>query len=658
MGGILAVSMSLFSKTADALAQRLAGAADALKFHERKDKVEQWMMARRRLLSDVGIWYHADYAAPGLAQSARMPHVDLERGHKVVHALEALGLLWERDVRKGAPIPLRALLRAHSLEYLESVTEADKLARIFGLEPEHVDIDALLKSQRRAAGGTLRASRWALARRGRRAFNLGGGFHHAEPERGAGFCVYNDIAASILTLRKNGFRDPCAIVDLDFHQGNGNSIAFAEDATVLTYSLHGAVWSHAEAVADVSITLPTGTGDEAYLAELRRTLPVLLQAHRPKLIYYVAGTDVLAADALGDFALSEEGVFERDKFVLELATSLNASVVVTLAGGYSEESWKSAGRMVYWALTGCEERLPRNDGNMRQVFGHIASGLDPYELQFEDDDSFQLTEADLMGELEGVPKANRVLGYYSVHGVELAFERYGFLDALRKRGFRDLRFQVDPSDPDRQRVSVYGSMDQKEYHLLVELLVSRRCVSIPDAMEGEEPLDMLSIEWLLLQDPTRKFTDARPKLPGQEYPGLGMVREVMEMLYQACLRLGLDGIIMHPSRFHIAAVAAGQGVFLNPAIEGRFRALAEALDTRDLSAVSSLIDRQMVVRRDGHVFEWEAEDFVAPVSTRLRDYIASAAYREAQSAAKERAFADGIFRRDELTMEGSEPLPS
>ncbi len=636
--------MSLFSKSADVFAHSLGSASAAITFQQRnKAKVERWLRARWRLLGDVGIWYHADYAAPGLAQSARLPHVDLERGYKVVHALENLGLLWGRDVRKGAPISFRSLLRAHSLEYLENVTEAAKLARIFGLEPQDVDVDTLLKSQRRAAGGTLRASRWALARRGRRAFNLGGGFHHAEPERGAGFCVYNDIAASILSLRTYGFRGPCAIVDLDFHQGNGNSITFSEDATVLTYSLHGAEWSHHDAVADVSVSMPDKTDDDDYLAELRRTLSPLLRAHRPRLIYYVAGTDVLASDALGDFSLSEQGVFERDRFVLELAAELDASVVVTLAGGYSPDSWKSTGRMVYWALTGSTNSLPRAKGGIRKAFGHIASGLDSYELQFENDD-FQLSEADLMGELEGTPKANRILGYYSVHGVELAFERYGFLEALRRRGFHDIRFQVDPSNPDRQRMSVYGSVDLKEYHLLVELLVSRRSVPLPASMKRDEPLDMLSIEWLMLQDPTRSFSESRPRLPGQKHPGLGMVRELMEMLYQACLRLGLDGIIMHPSRFHIAAVAAKQGVFLDPAIEGRFRALAEILDTRDLSGVSSLIDQNMIVRSDGRVFEWQAEDFMAPVSTRLRDYVTSSSYRQARESAQDRAIADGIFR--------------
>ncbi|MCP4448157.1 MAG: hypothetical protein GY811_22890 [Myxococcales bacterium] len=86
------------------------------------------------------------------------------------------------------------------------------------------------------------------------------------------------------------------------------------------------------------MTIPTATGDDAYLSELIRTLMSATRAHRPQLIYYVAGTDVLAADALGDFALSEDGVMERDRVVLELATELGASTVVTLAGGLLQSS--------------------------------------------------------------------------------------------------------------------------------------------------------------------------------------------------------------------------------------------------------------------------------------------------------------------------------
>jgi hypothetical protein len=125
-----------------------------------------------------------------------------------------------------------------------------------------------------------------------------------------------------------------------------------------------------------------------------------------------------------------------------------------------------------------------------------------------------------------------------------------------------------------------------------------------------------------------------------------MLRELMEMLYQACLRLELDGIVMHPSRFHIAAVAAGQCVFLDPTIEGRFEALQDALEIRDLSEVSGLIEREMVVRSDGSVFEWQPEDFVAPVSARLRDYLSSKDYVAQRDRAREEAAAAGILLRD------------
>jgi acetoin utilization deacetylase AcuC-like enzyme len=540
-----------------------------------------------------------------------------------------------------------ALLRVHSLEYLESVTEPNTLAKIFGLEVQDVDVDTMLKAQRRAAGGTYEAGIWASRVAGRIAYNLGGGFHHAEPNHGGGFCIYNDVAASIQGLRHDGYSEPIAVIDLDFHQGNGNSVAFADDATVLTYSLQGPITSPSPGLADIAVELPTGTQGGEYLATLRRTLTPALREHAPGLIFFVAGTDVLAEDALGEFQLSERGVFLRDQIVLDIAEELRASMVVTLAGGYSPSAWLCSARMLRWSLTGSSDMIPaRGAQNIRRHFGQIASRLDPYELMSEDRDA-ALTEEDLMGELDGSPKATRFLGYYSVHGVELAFERYGFLGALRAMGFRDLRFEVDPSDAARQGVSVYGSRDLESYHLLVQLLLTRRKVGLPtlsdedvDDAEGRE-LEALSIEWLLLQDPTADFATHRVRLPGQDHPGLGMMRELMEMLYQACLRLRLDALVMHPSAFHIAAVGASQCTFVDPTIEGEFQAMRETLRDVDIAQVSRLLEEGKLQRSDGSLLAWQPEDFVAPVSERARKYFESASYVEA----RERAKADAIAAR-------------
>ncbi len=607
----------------------------------------RWLVARRRLMNHVAVWYHSEYSAPGLAQGARLPQVDLERGRRVVDALEEEGLLKGRDVRPGTPIPIDALLRVHSLEYLESVTEPKTLAKIFGLEAQDVDVDTMLKSQRRAAGGTYEAGIWASRVAGRIAFNLGGGFHHAEPEHGGGFCIYNDVAASIRHLRHDGYRSPIAIIDLDFHQGNGNSVAFAEDATVLTYSLQGPIASPAPGVADIAVELPTGTQGGEYLATLRRTLMPALREHAPGLIFFVAGTGVLA-ESLGDFQLSERGVFLRDQIVLEIAEELEASMVVTLAGGYSPSAWQCSARMLRWSLTGSSELIPVTERrSIRRHFGKIASQLDPYQLMSEGKD-LVLTEEYIMGELEGSPKASRVLGYYSVHGVELAFERYGFLAALRGMGFRDLRFEVDPSDASRQGVSIYGSRDLENYHLLVQLLVNRRPVLLPDLQDPDfedaaaRQFEALSIEWLLLQDPTADFAANRLRLPGQDHPGLGMMRELMEMLFQACLRLQLDGMVMHPSAFHIAAVGASQCTFVDPKIEGEFLAMRETLSGFDIARVSSLLEDGKLHRDDGSRLVWQPEDFVAPVSDRARKYFDSASYAEARAAARQGALSAGI----------------
>jgi hypothetical protein len=248
-----------------------------------------------------------------------------------------------------------------------------------------------------------------------------------------------------------------------------------------------------------------------------------------------------------------------------------------------------------------------------------------------------------MGELDGSPKATRVLGYYSIHGVELAFERYGFLQALRDMGFQDLRFAVDPSDPSRQRVSVHGTRDRQRYHLLVQLSVARRSLTLPNFEEAEgASVDLLSIEWLLLQDPTAEFSPSKARLPGQNHPGLGMMRQLMEMLYQACLRLKLDGLVMHPSEFHIAVVGAGQCKFVDPRIEGQFQALREVLGTTGIGHVSKLLEQGRVRRSDGSAIAWQAEDFMAPVSDRAQAYFAKARYQEARDQAQAETIAAGV----------------
>lgn len=561
----------------------------------------------------------------------------------MISALETEKLLRSTDVFPAPLASLAQLSTFHPRSYLGASAQRDTLATVFGIAPELVDIDCVLRAQRRAVGGTVAAAEWVVASPRRLAFNLGGGFHHAEPEAGAGFCVYNDVAVAVRWLRRAGFSAPIAIVDLDVHQGDGNLVGFANDPTVVTYSIHGSVWSHVEAVADHQILLPAGTGDADYLDTLRTTLAPMMSAHRPALIFYIAGTDVLRGDELGSFALSHQGVFQRDLCVLREAERVGAGVVVTLAGGYSRHAWWSSANLLRFMLTGrAVAPPPPAPEDPRLRFNRIAAILDPFELQTEKADDWTLSEAEVMEDLSRRPAlARRFLGYYSVQGVELALEKYGLLEQLRRKGFTDLRVAVDLGEGDRQRLTVHGHKVGR-FHLLVDVVVARTQRKVKLESGETQRFTLLLLDWLQLQDPTRTFSLRQPPLPGQTHPGLGMARETMELLYQAGRRLQLDGLMVHPAHYHIAALARGTFFFLDPQRQGRLDALVEGCSELPVAEVSRLIEEKQVVDDQGVPWVWESEELVAPITESLRSYLRSEVYLRARAEAKARALARGV----------------
>ena len=428
--------------------------------------------AHRRLRDEVGLWYHPQYKAEALAETARVPGIEVARGEQILGFLGAEGLLRPNQVRPAPLIALADLARAHADTYLDKTARPEYLGRIFGLEAHDIDVDPLLIAQRRQVGGTVEAAGWAIRDQRRVGFNIGGGFHHAEPEAGAGFCVYNDVAVAIAALRADGFDSPIAIVDLDYHQGNGNIVTFEDDETVFTYSIHGSVWSHVEAAADKQFLLPSGTDDEAYLEELRETLPASLEAIEPGLIFYIAGNDVLKGDRLGEFLLTREGVLARDCFVIELARKHQCPAVVTLGGGYSDDAWRSSTDFIRWLLIDDAQVTEEPRKSVYEQYAQIAQELDPQELQ-RPSGEWVLTEADLMGDLAGPRyKSTRLLDYYSRHGIEFAMEKYGLADEVRSLGFTDLELTVDPSDPERQHLTLRAKKNGAE-HLLVDQVIRR-----------------------------------------------------------------------------------------------------------------------------------------------------------------------------------------
>jgi acetoin utilization deacetylase AcuC-like enzyme len=597
----------------------------------------RWLRQRRaaRRLRQTGLWFHPDYAPSALCRTERAPCIVVERAEKVIAQLEAEGLLRLEAVRPARLATYRELARVHEPRYLQDSARAEVLARVFALPEEAIDVDAMLRGQRRAVGATVDAAREVAAGRLRVGFNLGGGFHHAGPESGAGFCVYNDVAVAIARLRHEGYADPIAVVDLDFHQGDGLLAAAESLSDTRVLSLHGSIWRHAPAPQSVQRLLPEGTGDEAYLEALRAALPAILDP-RPGLVFYLAGNDVLAGDPLGGFALTEEGVLERDRLVARAAAEAEAGLVVTLGGGYRPDAWRCTANFLRWLLCGAVEHGTEPEAGLRARFARIAARLDPAALR---DDQAWLTEDEVMADL-GAGSPARLFDYYSMHGVEYGLERYGVLGYLRGLGFHDLEVTIDPSDRQRQLVRVHGRKPFRSGPLLlIELVAGRRHMPLPDTVDG--PVDVLAVEWLLLQDPTSGFTLARPPLPGQRHPGLGIATEIQELLVQVCARLSLEAIVSRPAHFHNAAGALDFH-FLSPEAEGRMLAWREVLAGCAPAEASSLVERGALTTADGAVARWEPDVTVLPLSERLKAYFASSAYAERRDAEAARWRARGL----------------
>jgi acetoin utilization deacetylase AcuC-like enzyme len=186
-----------------------------------------------------------------------------------------------------------------------------------------------------ATGGTLAAARAALA--SGIASNLAGGTHHAFPDHGEGFCVLNDVAVTVRALRRDKLIARAAVVDCDVHQGNGTATIFEGDASVYTFSVHGAKnYPVFKARSTLDVELPDATGDEEYLRTLAEYLPRVL-AHRPDIVFYLGGADPYASDKLGRLSLSIAGLRARDEFVLSECRARGVPVATVMSGGYAAD---------------------------------------------------------------------------------------------------------------------------------------------------------------------------------------------------------------------------------------------------------------------------------------------------------------------------------
>ncbi|HVS03855.1 MAG TPA: histone deacetylase [Thermoanaerobaculia bacterium] len=586
--------------------------------------------ARRRLhqLPHPAIWF-----SPSYAFSLPASPLDPLRADKIVTALIGQGLLHPRRLQEAEPASLRDLLLAHDEAYVEGLGDGAAFVPITGYALTDVQRERALAVQRAMTGGTLAAAR-QVARRGGVAVNLGGGFHHAHRDRGHGFCIFNDVAIAVRQLRAARFQAPVLVVDLDLHDGDGTRALFADDPTVHTLSVHNRHWGEPQAVAATSVELGSAVGDARYLGTLRELLPPLVAAVEPGLVVYLAGTDSAADDPLGDWSITSEGMLARDRLVLELCghdprrtdpERRPLPMAVLLAGGYGEHSWRYTARWLLLLLAGHLVEPPGTRRVLVDRYHATSRRSTAAELSGSDaGDSWGITEEDLYGALGG-GRETRFLGFYTPHGLELALERSGLLDRVRDKGYDHPTLDVDTTQPTGHTLRIWSGPRRRE--LLVEVRLRRDRTTLP----GQE---LLSIEWLLLQDPRATFSPQRPPLSGQQYPGLGLLEDAMALLVVVCARLHLAGLTFVPGHYHLAAQAAPGFCFLRPQDGARCAAVRQAVRGLPLAeATHAVASGRVVDRRSGEPVSWPAMPMVMPLTPELRQRCGSEEYRQLQQEA-------------------------
>jgi acetoin utilization deacetylase AcuC-like enzyme len=225
------------------------------------------------------------------------------------------------------------MLRVHTSEWVRKLkTGALTIGEMMRLEIPYSK--EMVEAVWLATGGTILAGRKALE--DGFGVNLGGGFHHAHPDHGEGFCAVHDVAVAIRRLLADGAIAKAMVVDTDVHHGNGTAAIFADDTNVFTLSIHQQNnYPEPKPPSTVDLHLPDGIGDSDYLRILSGPLRKGLDEFQPDLVFYVGGADPYCEDLLGGLALTLEGLEERDRRVFEEARARGIPVAITLAGGYA-----------------------------------------------------------------------------------------------------------------------------------------------------------------------------------------------------------------------------------------------------------------------------------------------------------------------------------
>ena len=282
--------------------------------------------------SALPLVYHPDYDVPEWIEEHRFPMSKFRRLYKILSEDTSLGsvVFYQPEIAT-----IDQLKGVHTTEYIQQFlgNRLDKsAARRIGLPWT----PGLARRTITAVGGTTLTLRLALQHG--LACNLGGGTHHAFPNFGSGFCIFNDASIAARILLQEDLVQQILIIDLDVHQGDGTAFIHQDEKAVFTFSMHcHSNFPFRKQHSDLDVPLPENLDDDSYLRILRANLPELLERTAPDLVIYNAGVDPFKNDPLGKLNLTWEGLQARDQYVMECCLGVGVPVGCVIGGGYSKD---------------------------------------------------------------------------------------------------------------------------------------------------------------------------------------------------------------------------------------------------------------------------------------------------------------------------------
>ena len=272
--------------------------------------------------------YHPAYSAP-LPSSHRFPMAKFRLLHQL---LLQQGVAVPEQFHAPLPAPRRWLELVHTPRYHRAFARGELNPQ----EQRRIGLPATTPLVQRtwlAVGGTVLTARLAL--RHGVACHLAGGTHHAFPDHGSGFCIFNDCAVTARVLLDEGLVQSVMVIDLDVHQGDATAAIFAGDPRVTTLSVHCASnFPLRKQISDHDLPLDDGLEDDDYLRAIGDLIPDLLDQVRPDLVLYNAGVDPHRSDRLGRLCLSDSGLLNRDRLVLDTCLRRGIPIATVIGGGY------------------------------------------------------------------------------------------------------------------------------------------------------------------------------------------------------------------------------------------------------------------------------------------------------------------------------------